>query len=335
MSDEVPLQSCRLPGCGGPPSGVCINNFAFDECPDVIQQPGTDEKADAAIATSPSTVQLPGGRNLDLADSDALLRHRGGEVVALVAGPDVGKTTLIATMYELLHRRRMTAFRFAGSETLRSYEERCHLARMASNASKPNTNRTPISAKANFTHLRVGSADRIRDVLFCDRSGEHFENALSRPAEFANFEELHRANTVVLLIDLVRLVSENQVTVSRLRRLFMAMDQNGLLDEKKLLLVGTKADIAMPTTRSRKAEQLLKAVDEELNRRAGGRFQVKYMIVASRARKGSTQAGEGLERLLEEALHPAAKHTPITDETWPADPTELDKLMRIYRGVGG
>lgn len=334
MSDEVPLQGCRLPGCGGPPSGVCINNFAFDECPDVILQPATDESPDTSIATSPSTVQLPGGRNLDLGKSDALLRQCGGEVVALVAGPDVGKTTLIAMIYELLHRRRMTAFRFAGSETLRGYEERCHRARMASNASKPNTNRTPISANANFTHLRVGSADGVRDVLFCDRSGEHFENALSRPGEFASFEELHRADTVILLIDLVRLVAENQITVSWLRRLFMAMDQNGLLNDKKLMLVGTKADVAMPTTRSRKADQLLKAVDEELNRRAAGRFKIKCMIVASRARRGSTHAGEGLERLLEEVLLSDSKPTPVADDSWPADPTELDKLMRGHRGAG-
>jgi len=293
-----------------------------------------DESADASVATTPSTVQLPGGKNLDLGNSDALLRQRGGEVVALVAGPDVGKTTLIATIYELLHRRRMASFRFAGSETLRGYEERCHRARMASNGSKPNTNRTPISAKANFTHLRVGSADGVRDVLFCDRSGEHFENALSRPAKFADFEELHRANAIILLVDLVHLVAETQVTVSRLRRLFMAMDQNGLLNKKKLLLVGTKADIAMPTARSRKADQLLKAVDEELNRRAGGRFEVKCMIVASRARKGSTHAGEGLERLLEETLRSQAKPPPATDESWPADPSELDKLMRVYRGAG-
>ena len=333
MSEEIILQSCRLSGCGGPPSGVCINNFTFDECPDVLLQPATDESADAPVASSPSTVQLPGGRNLDLASSDALLRQRGGEVIALVAGPDVGKTTLIATIYELLHRRRMAAFRFAGSETLRGYEERCHRARMASNASKPNTYRTPIGAKANFMHLRVGSAEGVRDILFCDRSGEHFENALSRPGEFAAFEELHRANTVILLIDLVRLVAENQITVSRLRRLFMAMDQNGLLDKKKLLLVGTKADIAMPTARSRKAEQLLKAIDGELKRRAGGRFEVKCMIVASRARKGSTRAGEGLERLLEEALRSDAKPTPVIDETWPADPNDLDRLMRVYRDV--
>ena len=90
----------------------------------------------------------------------------------------------------------------------------------------------------------------------------------------------------------------------------------------------------MPTARSRKADQLLKAVDEELNRRAGGRFEVKCMIVASRARKGSTHAGEGLERLLEETLRSQAKPPPATDESWPADPSELDKLMRVYRGAG-
>lgn len=333
MADDSDTRGCRLPGCGGPHSGVCINSLPFDECPDVIELDEDDAPPEEPVEAATETVALPGGRSLDAAACDALLRQRGGVVVGIVAGPDVGKTTLIATIYELLHRHRMTAFGFAGSETLRGYEERCHLARLSSNAAKPDTPRTSSGVPLSFTHMRIASSGGTRDIFFSDRSGEHFESALARPGDIGGFVELHRADAIILLVDLMQLVRDMHVTVSSVRRLFMAMDQNRLLEGKKVYLVGTKADVAMPTVRSKKAEKELAAVTDELNGRAAGRFTVGRHIVSCRARKGSTSIGEGVEPLLGELLASDPPRLRESDDAWPSSRTELDQLMRRYRSA--
>jgi hypothetical protein len=291
------------------------------------EQEGTPEPGEAV----PQTVSLPGGRALDAAACDALLRRRGGTVVSFVAAPEVGKTTLIATIYELLHRRRMADFGFAGSETLRAYEERCHLARLSSEAAAADTQRTKMGAGLLFTHLSVVTPLGMRDVVFADRSGELFERALARPADIGGFVELHRADATILLVDLVQLLNNTHLTISALRRLFIAMDQRGMLEGRKVFLVGTKSDLAMPTPRSRKAARELTALADELRNRAMGRFPIDAHIIACRARRGSTQIGEGLEPLLSAVLEPLPPRPPAIDDSWPAQRTELDQLMRSYR----
>ena len=334
--DDPARFGCKLPGCDWPRSGVCINNLPFDECPDVVdigegendkKQEGTPELGDSVAPTIP----LPGGRSLDAAACDSLLRRRGGTVVSIVAAPEVGKTTLISTTYELLHRRRMANFGFAGSETLRAYEERCHLARLSSEATAADTHRTKVGAGLQFTHLRIATSSGMRDVIFADRSGELFDKALARPADIDDFVELHRAEVTILLVDLVQLLNSTHLTISALRRLFMAMDQRDMLEGRKVLLVGTKADVAMPSPRSRKAAREFGAVAEELRHRARGRFQIDEHIIACRARKGSTVIGPGLEALLSAILEPLPPGQPAIDNFWPTQRTELDQLMRGYR----
>jgi hypothetical protein len=330
MADVASL-GCKRAGCGGPQSGVCINNLPFEECPDVLESEADGNLApQKAVEPQQLNVSLPGGRSLDTQACDDLLRQRGGTVIGLVAPPDFGKTTLIATMYELLHRRRMATLGFAGSETLRGFEERSHLTRLTSNAARPDTKRTAVSVPLSFTHLRVAMADAIHDIVFSDRSGEHFDKVLARPTDLATFPELHRANAIILLVDLVQLIGDPHLTTSAIRRLFLALDQCGLLEGRRLLLVGTKADLALPSARSKKAKTALTSLTDELSRRAGNRFLVTEYVIACRARAGSSHIGEGIERLLTDLLE-ADILTPLPqEEYWPPHRSELDQLMRGY-----
>ncbi len=328
----VDTRICSQPGCGGPASGICINNLPFDDCPDVIdaEPDPIDGEGPEATRSSAGYVQMPGGHAFDARACDALLRQRSGVVVGLVAGPDVGKTTLIGLMYELLIRRRMRHFQFAGSETLRGYEERCHLARTTSNGSKPDTQRTATKAKLSFTHLQVAKEGRKSDVVFSDRSGEHFQRALDRPNEIGGFEELQRSDVILLLVDLPELLKNTHAETSQMRKWFMAMKQNGILDGKPTFLVGTKADVAVKTPRSKAAAIALETLALDLSRRIDGP-PVAARLVACRPRMGSTVIGEGVEELLTEILAPKPSTAYIPTKTWPRTETELDLLMRGYR----
>lgn len=331
-AEVLERRTCRLPGCGGPASGVCINNLSFDDCPDVVLVDlGNLSETTLRPPRTHAELVLPGGHAFDAAACDALLRQRGGTVVGLVAGPKVGKTTLISLMYELLARRRMVGFRFAGSETLRGYEERCHLARLLSEAEKAETARTPTINKLSFTHLRVAQNEKRLDVVFSDRAGEHFQRVMDRPNDIATFAELQRADVILLMVDLVELMRDLYGQTSQMRRWFIAMAQNGVLDDKPILLVGTKADVALSTpNRSKAGAKALSDLGKNLSHRLPG-ATVQPHIIACRPRKGSTDVGEGVEALLDDILSPKPMKSYTTTEIWPVTPTELDLLMRPFR----
>lgn len=330
--DQAALLSCRLPGCDGPRSGVCINNLPFDDCPDVVlaAEADAEDVHDDPTSAAPAFVELRGGASLDVIACDALLRERGGTIISLVAGPEVGKTTLIAIIYELIQRRRMRSFGFAGSETLRGYEERCHLARLASGSPHPDTRHTPVGAPLSFTHLRVATSKDVQEVVFADRSGEHFDNALSNPGAVCGFVEIARADAVLILVDLNELVTNPHQPTSNVRRLFMSMDQAGLLQSKKVILTGTKADLVDQTPRSRRGRTALTALATDLTRRSRS-GPVDRAMVACRPKAGSTEIGQGVEELLAAILERSRPVAQSSTEAWPDKPNELEALMLGYR----
>ena len=326
---------CRVDGCGGPRSGVCINSLSFEECPDVIPVPPEEEQATErrGDVNREETVPTPGGRSLDAAACDALLRERGGTMIGIVAGPEVGKTTLIGTMYELIHRARMDKFGFAGSETLRGYEERTFLSRMKSNRSDPDTPRTKTLEKLSFTHLRLATDEGILDVYFSDRSGEHFDNALSRPTEFSAFTELRRSQVIIMMVDLQELMTAPHPLISWMRRSFMAMEEQNLSRSKPLILVGTKADLLSTEDRA-EAETRLATLREDLLGRSTTGIRLTSTVVASRAPKGSNKPGEGLEALLAQSLAKPKARPFALGRARPTSLSELDRLMDIPARTG-
>lgn len=323
---------CRLPGCGGPVSGVCINQLPFDECPDVIPAVGADEEEeDEVLPTSEAGSDLVStGRTgvFSIAEADAFLRANGGVVLAVVAGPEVGKTTLASAIYELLHRGRLEGFGFAGSETIKGLEERCFDARVASDQEKASTLRTPRAAPLIFVHLRIAVPDgREVDVLLSDRSGEHFDRALNAPAEFEDFKETERADAILLLVDGENLVTNHQVEIARLRKLVMALSQAGHLARKTVHLVLTKADLINGEAQLTLIEQRAKVIAEDIQRRSEG-TAVQIHLTACRAKKGQSTFGQGVHGLLKATLPPVITRTFTTTFWHPGSGgTPLDRLM--------
>jgi len=333
MIMDVNAYGCSLPGCNGPMSGVCINGLNFEECPDVVANLVADDIS-VSVDDSPRSSDLVSTRGLSSLDAlscDSLLRARGGIVVGVVAGPEVGKTTMIATMYEMLHRGHIPDVQFAGSETLRGYEERCHLARVASNGLIPNTPRTPTSAKLSFTHLRLATTEGIKEIIFSDRSGEHFDNVLDNPASIVEFSELARADVILLLVDIEHFLKAPHLPTSRLRRLLMTMDQQSLLTRKTVRLVGTKADLAKSKEDLKAARVSLRDLASDLTSRTNGRVEITPLLIAARRRDGATEIAEGLKELLFEILKDPAPFAAEQVFAWPVHLTEMDKLMHVYR----
>lgn len=333
---DANVYKCSLAGCDGPNSGVCINGLSTEECPEIllIQDIEYTEIPEEIVRSGTDMVVTRGASSLDASSCDALLRERGGIVVGVVAGPEVGKTTMIATIYELLHRGRIPNIIFGGSETLRGYEERCHLARMASNGLFPDTPRTPTSAKLSFTHLRLLTPSGIQDVIFSDRSGEHFDNVLNQPKNIIEFTELARANIILLLVDIEKLLNSPHQLISRTRRLLIAMHEQSLLSGKPVRLIGTKADLAKSQKEVDRAHDLLRGLAEDLRRRVKHQIEIVPLLIATRPRAGTTAIAEGLAELIDEIISEIDSPIIACEPAWPAQPTAMDALMQIYRSKG-
>lgn len=327
---------CRVPGCGGPRSGICINGLSFTECPDIVP---VAQEAEELVPSTQSNAKSPASRSmagtgvaasLDLPACDRLLRERGGIVVGIAAGPGTGKTTMIATIYELLHRGRLAGYQFAGSETLRGYEERCHLARIASNGHAPDTPRTPRAAQLNFTHLRIATRSGIRDLIFSDRSGEHFDTVVDQPQQIGEFAELARADVILLLVDLHNLAASPHPCISYARRLAMAMHQGGVLGGKIVGLVGTKADKLKEAGSLERSTATLQELATDLSRRTNGSVQVVPLVTASRKQAEAGEIGQGLAELIDNVFGSTTPRSFQLTKIFPLITTELDTLMFPY-----
>ena len=191
-------------------------------------------------------VQLSGGDDMSVISADVFLRSRHARVVALVGGNDVGKTTLLASLYELAGLDRLTDFAFAGSETLRGFEARCHLSRAASNRPVPDTKRTPLTTDPQFLHLCFLKELKHVNLLVADRAGEAYVKMLDSPTTIS-LPELLRADSIALLVDGNDLCNptRRQLQIARTRRFWIMLQQNDIVSRTGLSIqvVLTKLDI--------------------------------------------------------------------------------------------
>lgn len=293
---------CNQPGCGGPASGVCIENFSFEECPNVtISNPlesydgegfaVPEESGDTAIA---SFVTTSPGPTFDTIKCDEFLRRRSATVVAVIAGPEVGKTTLLATIYELSRRGRMPEIEFAGSETILGFEQRCYLARESSNLPAPDTPRTRVGGP-QYLHIRLLIDGFLADLILADRPGENYTKAIEMPAVLRDYEEVARAEHLLILIDGREFSVNPHSAAASARRFYRGLLQNGLRQDQHVHLVFTKADLFSGEELD-DFDEHAKQLWEELKSRSG-QHTVHLRITGARARLGSDVFGEGIADL--------------------------------------
>lgn len=298
-------RTCKQAGCGGPASGTCIEKLSFDECPYVISGEADPEQighTQQPIGETSNLISTGNTASLDAAACDALLREQAAIIVAVIAGPYAGKTTLLATLYELLRKAKLDGFSFAGSETIRGFEERCFLSRVNSGRDKADTQHTPARAGLNFTHLRVKTPDRMAELLLADRSGEYFQRVQNTPNLIAEFEEFYRADVIILVMDGQLLTTDPHRQISESRKLLLALSGAGLLPLKPLKIVITKNDLVSAGQNAEIIRLVGTFVDECRRRVLSINVSVHY--TAARPLKGETKFGEGILNLIRDILIP-------------------------------
>jgi len=200
-------------------------------------------------------VLLPPGDVLPIEDANRVLRRGRSRVIAFVGPKEAGKTTLIASIFELFLRQPIGPFRFSGSRTLYAFERACHPSRAISQNVVPKTERTRRSG-VHFYHLATRKNDDLPvDMLLADRNGEDYSGAADDPSSASGFVEIGRADIITFLVDGLQLVESTtrSSTVSDVLAIVQALiDGDAVADRPSAAIVVTKLDeIARSADRDR------------------------------------------------------------------------------------
>ncbi len=181
----------------------------------MAEAPSADAVAtDAPIEdAAPTFIDVYAGNEFSSEDADAGTLRSPAHLVVFAGASESGKTTLLASLYERWIEGPFAGFQFAGSRSLLGFEQICHLNRLASGGEHPDTPHTPVSDEPAYYHLALrGTAPGAerRHVLLSAISGELFRLAKFSREDTERLTFLHRANTIVVLIDGARLAVNEQ-----------------------------------------------------------------------------------------------------------------------------
>lgn len=321
MADAI-QGHCREPGCAAGQGGSCIENFDLEECANfIIGEPSEDVELEAPPQTEseeayeivPTRVSV----GFSQTEADAFLRETGGPIrtVAIVGDPDSGKTTLIASLYELLRAARLN-FGFAGSDTVRGFEHRCYLSRTASGRRKGVTMRTRLLDGLAFLHLRVlGDQAEPLELILADRPGEDFEGMLTRPDEVVNLAELQTFGVVAFLIDGSKLAdpAQRHAHTARIRRMILAMARSGMLQSsRRYQLILTKSDELDASEQKDAGRDVFRRFTDDLGSRFPDASFDVHEVAARPDEAGGVPFGFGLEAMATQWL---ARSSPPTSHS--------------------
>ncbi len=326
MATPEAAHFCANADCRVAETGKCVEGLGLEQCPHygraAALPSGITSSAAATVETASARkrVVLPSGDQIAVGEVASLLRAGEARVVALVAPSDAGKTTLIASLYDLFQNASVGEFRFARSRTLRAFEHACHDARAASRRAQPHTKRTPLG-DVRFFHLALfdQSPAAVVDFVLGDRAGEYYRSAANDPSVAASFAEITRADVITVLVDGRRLLDlgERHNVRSEIELMLQGlMDGDALTHAPRLAIVLTKLDLLEESPHKGRAEADFVTLVQRVGHLFGTAFGAaeQFRVAASPA-TDVLPRGHGLPGLLRfwamplTRLLPHAAHT--------------------------
>ncbi len=251
----------------------------------------------------PRIIQFREGDYLPAEEAGKVVRAAPTSVIVVAGVVDSGKTTLVAGLYGLFHKGPFAGYIFAGSRTLPGFERRCHLARVASGLTNPETERTKVSDSQHLLHLRLAELSPLRhhNILFSDIYGEAFRRVADSADDCKQFTILKRADHVALLIDGEKAINrkDRQGAFASVDALLgQCLDTGMLGSTSSVQAVVTKWDLVAASSPSNASfvDSKLKWLADRHGTRLG---QLSNFKVAIRPPSGrDIKAGHGMDELL-------------------------------------
>ncbi len=298
---------CTNEDCNLATDGRCVEGYALNECPHVtpISIEDLEEVVEQPLPPPPMPIlDLYPGEALSRAEASTRQSRRLSRVVGIVAPNDAGKTSLLASVYDLLQEGPIAGVGFAGSSTLIGFEKVCHDARAASRRNEPHMERTSVGAEATFFHLdlRPGSGE-IVSLFIGDRSGEDYLAATDELVRADDFFELRRADVVTLLINGEHLASSDHRHDAKAvtPQIVDALVESGALRTGgRLAVVLTKHDFVLTSNHADRVNRDFEGLVDDIAARHEKHLSAieRFVVAASPKDVGNVKRGEGVDQLL-------------------------------------
>ena len=293
-------RACDQEACTVAVDGVCLEGVALDDCPhhSIVTLDESHENDDAGREPEDQQVKpgvrLFSGEELDLEGVRQVMASSLTRMVVTVGDPDSGKTTLLAELWEQFQRGPFAGFLFAGSRTQPAFDRRCHLARIASGRSKPDTERTKRSDEVKWLHMAVrnsGLATPTQHLIFSDVSGEILRRMRDSTEEAARLSGFNRADHNLFLMNGAHLISIDERQRARTNAIMSlrSMLEAGQLGAHSLVDVAvSKWDLVVGKLEEANTTDFLKETKIEMTRRFEGSLgRLRFRHIAARPESGS------------------------------------------------
>lgn len=316
LTETAEIQ-CANPACKVRQDGKCVEGLEKDKCPHYGKPLPAPASSGADVADRHGII-LPSGDLLDQEEASHVLRRGVSRVIAVVAPKDAGKTTLIASMFELFLRGPIGPFQFCGSRTMYAFERACHPSRGVSRNVRPKTERTLLTT-VKFYHAALSRpAGPVLDLVFADRNGEDYGTAADDASAVKEFVEIRRADTITFLIDgrqLANPVTRNTVGSEALAIVQALIDGGAIEGRPRVALVLTKLDDVERSSDGERAKRDFVKIGTKFREMHADAFgEIRSFEVAACPSDVSLPLGHGVADLLayweETAPHPVSQPAP-------------------------
>ena len=341
VEHDDPVVVCANPDCRVAESGRCVEGFELVACPrygrdaDDEGAAGADEAVDTEglAETSVESIQLASANALTPSQASGLLRAEDARVIAILGPLKSGKTSLIASLYDLFQAGPVMEIEFSRSRTLHAFERACHDARSASRRYEPDMSRTSRGG-VSFYHLEIGggaAGDRLA-LIMGDRSGEEYREIADDASNASTFSEVVRADSITILVDGERLLEAGKRHNLRSEIILMLQalhDGDGLRVGSRLALVLTKLDAVQESAYTEQAVCFFTRLLDHLRGLFGEDLSsIEPFRIAASPKTDTLERGTGVPDLLLFWLEPGAKPAPPVSQS-PSFDRAFARLMPL------
>lgn len=244
--------------------------FPYDRGPSMSEPEKQIESASSTVDMPDDVISLPDGKSLNLQEASEFFRIEDALLFVLAGPHESGKTTVLATLWELILKGNFGNLLFAGSKTIPGFEKRCFDSRVSSGRKVPTTQHTLLSEDP-ILHLRMRKSDlkvRAINLLFSDLAGERYRLAKDSLIEAKKLILIPRSDHFMLLVDGAKIVdkSKRQETFADTRLILRSFLDSGMLNKHSFVdVIFSKWDLVDLNIRAGGgADKFVEVIEDDL-----------------------------------------------------------------------
>lgn len=310
MSD---IKACKQAGCDVRNDGSCLEGLEHHECThfywseeDEELEQDIDPEIASVLVKASNKINVFQGSELSAGEISSITNKYPCDLVIILGDLGCGKTTLLATIFDLFQIGYLKKYLFAGSLTQKGFELRCHLSRMLSGGTKPETERTK-TREFKILHIGIKSIEHsfVKHFLLSDISGETIQAARSSSSSMKEHLGMVKvANHIIYIIDGEKLAGSMRATTIMNCELFIqsALDNDIFTKETILNILISKWDILENVKTFDLEVSVIKKITNRFQSRLSG---INFKKIASRPdheNLSNVNLGFGVEELINDFM---------------------------------